>query len=72
MPNVSVYFSCLAQLTLFDTNVVDLPLLIWFCSVPSGRGPAYCGPMHWGLFVPGPGRGGVWLMMCASVCMIEG
>ena len=24
------------------------------CSVPSRRGPAYSGPMHWGLFMDSP------------------
>jgi len=69
MLNVSVYFSCFAQLTLFDTNVVDLPLLIWFFFVPSGRGSAY---FLYQAHCASPGRDGVWLMMCASVCMTEG
>jgi len=28
----------------------------WICMYPSGRGPAYSGPIRWGLYIAGPLR----------------
>jgi len=55
---------------------VDLFIVIFVVVVvPSGRGAAYSGPILEAFFVSGPLRyprmGGVWLMMCASVCVTE-
>jgi len=52
------------------------PQYVCICSVPLGRCPACSGPCAEAFYkqahCANPGRGGVWLMMCASVSVTEG
>jgi len=40
----------------FDIPYVQFHQSMYNSSVPLGRGPAYSGPMRWGLFITGPLR----------------